>query len=288
MLQAHRLLNQDDPEFIQTELISPYPPIKREDIVLDRLPLPAAVKRKSDHEESLRGNVPESSAKRHRPMIHAGRDTFANLSPAEQFLAKETIYRQVLSAPGSVFQRPVTVKWCSSPLSMTNDAMEIFENALIPSHMLRYAVDAIVSDQGSRHDCNSFVQSPGDLDTAGRPPLSDSYFEKMQELNALKKQLFQMQKNRGIPSKEVWSTCRSMANPFEKLSLKPQIVAGQTKLLKSGSGDQIKQFLNRAAVKLAMLDAMIGLSQTEIHGNPLLFADVCGGPGGFTGGSWIE
>jgi hypothetical protein len=40
--------------------------------------------------------------------------------------------------------------------------------------------------------------------------------------------------------------------------------------------------MNRAATKLAAMDATFGLSVTE-QNKPLLFADLCGGPGGFTG-----
>ncbi|EPB90059.1 hypothetical protein HMPREF1544_03171 [Mucor circinelloides 1006PhL] len=56
------------------------------------------------------------------------------------------------------------------------------------------------------------------------------------------------------------SEARSKSNPFEKV------------------GNAI--FMNRAATKLAALDATFGLATT--HSQEFTFADICGGPGGFS------
>ncbi|KAI9277253.1 FtsJ-like methyltransferase-domain-containing protein [Phascolomyces articulosus] len=41
-------------------------------------------------------------------------------------------------------------------------------------------------------------------------------------------------------------------------------------------------FMNRAATKLAALDATFALTATENNSKPFTFADICGGPGGFS------
>ncbi|KAI8988633.1 FtsJ-like methyltransferase-domain-containing protein [Mycotypha africana] len=63
-------------------------------------------------------------------------------------------------------------------------------------------------------------------------------------------------------TKEALSTARSRSNPFERI------------------GTSV--FMNRAAVKLAALDATFGLTQKEDATSTFTFADLCGGPGGFT------
>ena len=49
-----------------------------------------------------------------------------------------------------------------------------------------------------------------------------------------------------------------------------------------GRGPRARPYLNRAALKLANLDALCGLSSLAPASEPLLFADLCGGPGGFS------
>lgn len=62
--------------------------------------------------------------------------------------------------------------------------------------------------------------------------------------------------------RELVAQARSKSNPFERI------------------GNAI--FMNRAAVKLAAIDADFGV--TAVKGNkPLTFLDICGGPGGFSG-----
>ncbi|KAI8890077.1 FtsJ-domain-containing protein [Backusella circina FSU 941] len=76
----------------------------------------------------------------------------------------------------------------------------------------------------------------------------------VEKMNRLKEKI------RHVPREQL-SAARSRSNPFERI------------------GNSI--FMNRAATKLAALDATFGLSVTS-QNNPLLFADLCGGPGGFT------
>jgi len=69
-----------------------------------------------------------------------------------------------------------------------------------------------------------------------------------------------------------YNLVRCKANPFEKIGKGP--------------------FICRSAMKMANIDAMLGFALTEpkshtlepiVRGNELFyFADVCGGPGGFT------
>ncbi|KAI8359178.1 FtsJ-like methyltransferase-domain-containing protein [Blakeslea trispora] len=63
-------------------------------------------------------------------------------------------------------------------------------------------------------------------------------------------------------SAEQRSKARSKSNPFERV------------------GSAI--FMNRAATKLAALDATFGLTVTKNHHDEFTFADICGGPGGFS------
>lgn len=63
-------------------------------------------------------------------------------------------------------------------------------------------------------------------------------------------------------SKEQLAEARRLSNPFERI------------------GKSI--FMNRAATKLAALDATFSLTSTPDN-KPFYFADVCGGPGGFSG-----
>ncbi|RCH84441.1 FtsJ methyltransferase domain-containing protein 2, partial [Rhizopus stolonifer] len=63
-------------------------------------------------------------------------------------------------------------------------------------------------------------------------------------------------------SAEQRSRARSKSNPFERI------------------GDSI--FMNRAATKMAALDATFGLTVTENSRDEFTFADICGGPGGFS------
>ncbi|KAI8384517.1 FtsJ-like methyltransferase-domain-containing protein [Radiomyces spectabilis] len=81
-----------------------------------------------------------------------------------------------------------------------------------------------------------------------------SFGDVMQKLNALRLKT-------GRLSHEQLSSARQRSNPFEHI------------------GKSI--FMNRAATKLAALDATFQLTATELN-KPLLFADICGGPGGFT------
>ncbi|OBZ89351.1 Cap-specific mRNA (nucleoside-2'-O-)-methyltransferase 1 [Choanephora cucurbitarum] len=63
-------------------------------------------------------------------------------------------------------------------------------------------------------------------------------------------------------STEQRSRARCKSNPFERV------------------GNAI--FMNRAATKLAALDATFGLTVTKNHREEFIFADICGGPGGFS------
>ncbi|CAG8597958.1 13123_t:CDS:10, partial [Funneliformis caledonium] len=67
-------------------------------------------------------------------------------------------------------------------------------------------------------------------------------------------------------SHEKFTEARQKSNPYEKV------------------GNSI--FMNRAAVKLACLDSLFGLTGIKrydpVKDNVFLFADLCGGPGGFT------
>lgn len=122
------------------------------------------------------------------------------------------------------------------------------------------------------------------------PPFSRPYLDHIRQLIAIKKQLQQIQKKHGQTQKEVWTACRSLANPYEKLAFRSR--HDNAHALVAADGRPIKTFMNRAAVKLAMLDAVLGLTgsgggggvlEPLAPGQPLLFADICGGPGGFTG-----
>ncbi|KAK4521790.1 asparagine-linked glycosylation protein [Mucor velutinosus] len=77
---------------------------------------------------------------------------------------------------------------------------------------------------------------------------------------ALVEKVNQLRENiRHVPY-EQRSEARSKSNPFERI------------------GNAI--FMNRAATKLAALDATFGLATT--HSQEFTFADICGGPGGFS------
>ena len=66
--------------------------------------------------------------------------------------------------------------------------------------------------------------------------------------------------------RQQFCAARARANPHEAL----------------GRGPRAQPYLNRAALKLASLDALCGLSRLASASEPLLFADLCGGPGGFS------
>lgn len=63
-------------------------------------------------------------------------------------------------------------------------------------------------------------------------------------------------------SDQAFLDARRRANPYEKISR--------------------QQFQNRAALKMANLDSLFNLTALPPNGQPLLFADICAGPGGFT------
>ncbi|KAI9354732.1 FtsJ-like methyltransferase-domain-containing protein [Pilaira anomala] len=70
------------------------------------------------------------------------------------------------------------------------------------------------------------------------------------------------EKIRDVPN-EQRSQARSKSNPFERI----------------GSGGM---FMNRAATKLAAMDATFGLTSIQDASKEFQFADICGGPGGFS------
>ncbi|CEP07356.1 hypothetical protein [Parasitella parasitica] len=79
---------------------------------------------------------------------------------------------------------------------------------------------------------------------------------------ALVDKVNQLRENiRNIPY-ELRTEARSKSNPFERV------------------GNAI--FMNRAATKLAALDATFGLAATNNGQQEFTFADICGGPGGFS------
>ncbi|KAG1146664.1 hypothetical protein G6F37_004691 [Rhizopus arrhizus] len=73
--------------------------------------------------------------------------------------------------------------------------------------------------------------------------------------------VYQLKERIQCAPKELVSQARSKSNPFERI------------------GNSI--FMNRAAVKLAAIDADFGLTVTK-NDEPLKFLDICGGPGGFS------
>ncbi|RCH97575.1 FtsJ methyltransferase domain-containing protein 2 [Rhizopus stolonifer] len=78
--------------------------------------------------------------------------------------------------------------------------------------------------------------------------------------SSVEKLFYLKEKMRRAP-RELVAQARSKSNPFERI------------------GNAI--FMNRAAVKLAAIDADFGV--TAVKGNkPLTFLDICGGPGGFS------
>eukprot|EP00522_Entomoneis_paludosa_P018119 CAMPEP_0172446642 /NCGR_PEP_ID=MMETSP1065-20121228/6200_1 /TAXON_ID=265537 /ORGANISM="Amphiprora paludosa, Strain CCMP125" /LENGTH=388 /DNA_ID=CAMNT_0013197813 /DNA_START=15 /DNA_END=1178 /DNA_ORIENTATION=- len=107
------------------------------------------------------------------------------------------------------------------------------------------------------------------------------------EINSLEKQLIQV-KRRLFPAAEQCAECsepeygihqmtarqefntaRSHCNPFEVLGERRGGIAGM--------------FMNRAAVKLANIDALIGFELTRYDGQgPFVFVDLAGAPGGFS------
>jgi cap1 methyltransferase len=104
------------------------------------------------------------------------------------------------------------------------------------------------------------------------------------EIQVLSKQLIQVKRRLGSAaersaeashedrktSSQEFVEARRACNPYEVLG------EGQ-------SGGLNALFMNRSAIKLANVDAMIGFCLTRSHGSgPFLFADLCGAPGGFS------
>ncbi|KAI7903283.1 FtsJ-like methyltransferase-domain-containing protein [Cokeromyces recurvatus] len=69
------------------------------------------------------------------------------------------------------------------------------------------------------------------------------------------------EKMRNIPISQ-FCTARTKANPFERIGT--------------------AHFMNRAATKLAALDALFALTTTKNNNSVFRFVDICGGPGGFS------
>ena len=109
--------------------------------------------------------------------------------------------------------------------------------------------------------------------------LSDEIKSMSQQLIQVKRKLWPAAEKCGAawdstPSDEFWRA-RAFANPMEAL--------GECR-----HGGLNKMFINRSAIKLANIDAILdfGLSTSAITGNGetnhFLFADLCGAPGGFS------
>ena len=109
--------------------------------------------------------------------------------------------------------------------------------------------------------------------------LSDEIKSLSQQLLHVKRRLWPAAEKASVahhstPSQEFWSA-RAFANPMEAL--------GECR------NEGLNQmFINRSAIKLANLDAMLGFELTNSRVNDsggtnhFLFADLCGAPGGFS------
>ncbi|OAD78340.1 hypothetical protein PHYBLDRAFT_185181 [Phycomyces blakesleeanus NRRL 1555(-)] len=120
---------------------------------------------------------------------------------------------------------------------------------------LRTSTDFLVCEDPSKK--LSIDQITANIRASGIKDKDDDFIssaELIQKANALRETI------RQAPA-EPRSTARARSNPFESI------------------GKSI--FMNRAATKLAALDATFSLSSTSDN-KPLVFADLCGGPGGFT------
>lgn len=168
-------------------------------------------------------------------------------------------------------------------------------------------------------DNNSSVTSAGQLsswlpvqwisgrDTSNQPTTNTSHASFCEELNALKHQLmpaakscaeaindFHQQngsKERTNPSYE-YRRARSMCNLYETLGEtihNNKSKKGTKKKRNSSSPSGISQFVNRSAIKLANIDALMGFCLTHPPSGPhnttakyFAFVDLCGAPGGFS------
>jgi cap1 methyltransferase len=71
-----------------------------------------------------------------------------------------------------------------------------------------------------------------------------------------------------MPHRE-FAEARRMCNPMEPLG-------------EGRDGGMNDMFMNRSAIKLANIDAILNFALTQVPGNDFLFVDLCGAPGGFS------
>ncbi|KAL7542682.1 hypothetical protein ACHAXR_011987 [Thalassiosira sp. AJA248-18] len=131
-----------------------------------------------------------------------------------------------------------------------------------------------------------------------KPPPTDTHL--LSELNQLKQQLMPAARacadvinkyecrNATTPGYE-FRQARSMCNPYECLGSKK---SKNRKYSHQHSSSGLSQFINRSAIKLSNIDALLGFCLTStVHqqkqmanneDEPFIFVDLCGAPGGFS------
>ncbi|TPX32633.1 hypothetical protein SmJEL517_g04277 [Synchytrium microbalum] len=205
----------DDPEYRDTQLISPIPP-------------PGSSSRTSAYSSTSTRNLSSSTPS---GAVHRNNDTVTRQSPS--YDAEKITYHAQSPEPSAsqtptfrVLKTPIpheqTYEWLDVPATATgNDWMKMKVEKAAP---LNYG-------QFSNQDIfEMLIELKNKLD-----PLPPPFFKQ----------------------------ARMLANPYEAI------------------GRSI--FVNRAAVKMANLDALFGFTTELISPNrPFRFADVCAGPGGFT------
>jgi hypothetical protein len=76
-------------------------------------------------------------------------------------------------------------------------------------------------------------------------------------------------KGAGSRPEREFGEARRVCNPMEPLG-------------EGNQGGLNQMFMNRAAIKLANIDAILGFALTQVSKENFFFADLCGAPGGFS------